>query len=119
MIIYQFKMIYNGEVKVSKAEYNLAEHIYNSNKTIYRKVKIIEKGVSKPCFPTILFELGQCDYDTYYSDNYDDIYKFIESRREYFNDSINELEYRKQKYINMVSNLNDSLKQIKGDKDER
>lgn len=117
MIIYQFKMIYNGEIKVSKAEYKLSEHLYY-HKTIYRKVKVIEKGVSRPCFPPILFELGECDYDTYYSDKYEDVYKFIKSRKEFFNDSIKALEYRKQKYLGMLNNLDNSLNQIKGDKDE-
>ena len=116
MIIYQFRMIYNGEVKVSKAEYKLAKFAFRFNKElVYRKVKVIEKGVSRPGFPSELreFELGQYNYDTCYSDKYEDIYKFIESRKELFAKNLIELEYRKQKYMNMISNLDNSLMQIK------
>lgn len=116
MIIYQFRMIYNGEVKVSKAEYKLAKYAFRwNNELVYRKVKVIEKGVSRPGFPSELreFDLGQYSYDTCYSDKYEDLYKFIVSRKEYFDESIKQLEYTKQKYMNMIDNLDNSLIRIK------
>lgn len=108
IIIYQFHMLSDGIVKISKAEYKEAED-YKGN-FCYKKTKVIEKGIRYPKFPIRLYKLGVADYNKYYALSMDKLTDFAFGKIDNFNNSIKSLENQIKKYKEMVNNLQDSCK---------
>ena len=56
MVVYKFQMLRNGEVKTSSAEY---KQVLNRNGNYsFRHIKTLEKGVTCPRFPKVLYKMG-------------------------------------------------------------
>lgn len=102
MIIYQFHLLSNGEIKISKAEYL---EIKKQDIAYYKKVKVIEKGIRFPKFPKELYKLGRYDHNKYYSTEMADLKKFALSEISVQEEHIKNLEYQLKQYKEIIVNL--------------
>lgn len=103
MIIYQFHMLSDGNIKISKAEYKPSKD-YKGN-YCSKKIKVIEKGIRCPKFPTYLYKLGKVDYNKYYALSMDELDTYKLSKINEFEDRIDDLDYQIKKYEKMIENL--------------
>lgn len=106
VIIYQFKMLSDGTIKVSSAEY---KQVLGMNYNIYyKRIRLLEKGVKCPKFPIILdASLGtyhSWDVD-YYALSMDDLNSFKEYKIKSLEQSIEARECEIKQYKNMIANL--------------
>ena len=106
MIIYQFKMLGDGTIKVSSAEY---QQIIGKNCNIcYKKIKTLEKGVRQPRFPKILRYLGENLYFNdceYYALSMDELATYKATKIHTFENSIKMCETKIEKFKEMINNL--------------
>lgn len=106
VIIYQFKMLSDGTIKISSAEY---KKVFGINYNIYyKKIRILEKGVKCPKFPVILKEnLGTYYYDdaNYYTLSMDELKSFKEGKIKSLEQSIEAREWEINHYKDMIANL--------------
>lgn len=106
VIIYQFKMLSDGTIKVSSAEY---KQVLGMNHNIYyKKIRLLEKGVKCPKFPVILgATLGTRYYEDadYYALSLDDLNSFKEDKIKSLEQSIEAREYEIKHYKDMIANL--------------
>ena len=106
VIIYQFKMLSDGTIKISSAEY---KQVLGMNHNIYyKKIRLLEKGVKCPNFPVILgATLGTYHYEDadYYTLSMDDLNSFKEDKIKILEQSIEVCEYEIKHYKDMIANL--------------
>ncbi len=103
MIIYQFHMLSNGEIKISKAEYIQA--VSRDNKPYYKRIKTIEKGIKQPKFPLKLYKLGEYNYNKFHTDSMEDLEKFTNLKVERFEKQISGIENQLKLYKEIRDNL--------------
>ena len=108
IVIYQFHMLSDGTVKISKAEY-IEDEDYKGT-FCYTKTKVIEKGIRYPKFPIRLYKLGATNYNKYYALSMDELTVFVSGKVNNFNNSIECLENQIKKYKEMINNLQVSSK---------
>lgn len=108
VIIYQFKMLSDGTIKISSAEY---KQVLGMNYNIYyKKIRLLEKGVKCPKFPMILGAnlrprcIDYALYD-YYALSMDDLNSFKEEKIKSLEQSIEAREYEIKHYKDMIANL--------------
>lgn len=106
IIIYQFKMLSDGTIKISSAEY---KKVLGMNYNVYyKKIRLLEKGVKCPKFPVILkSSLGTYYYgdDDYYALSMDDLNSFKEDKIKSLEQSIEARECEIKHYKDMIANL--------------
>jgi len=106
VIIYQFKMLSDGTIKISSAEY---KQVLGMNDNIYyKKIRLLEKGVKCPKFPVILgASLGTRYYEDaeYYALSMDDLNSFKEDKIKSLEQSIEARECEIKHYKDMIANL--------------
>lgn len=107
MIIYQFHMLSTGIIKISKAEYK--EAVDYKDDFYYKKIRVLEKGIRCPEFPTKLYKLGVADYNKYYALSKDELEKFISYKKDIFKERKHSLEIQLKKYNEMIENLDKNL----------
>lgn len=103
MIIYQFHMLSDGNIKISKAEYKESKD-YKGNYCL-KKLKVIEKEIRCPKFPTILYKLGKADYNKYYAFSMNELATFKLSKIYEFEGRIKSLENQIKNYNEIIENL--------------
>lgn len=106
VIIYQFKMLSDGTIKISSAEY---EQVLGMNYNIYyKRIRLLEKGVKCPKFPVILgANLGTYHYEgeDYYALSMDDLTSFKEDKIKSLEQSIEARECEIKHYKDMIASL--------------
>ena len=114
MIIYQFHMLSDGNIKISKAEYKESKD-YKGD-ICYRKVKVLEKGIRCPKFPTKFYwhDLGEYDYNKFYALSMDELNNFASLRIDEFKERIKINEIQNKTYKEMIENLEKSF-EVKND----
>ena len=112
MIIYQFHMLSEGVIKISKAEYK--EYKDFRNKYCLKRVKVLEKGIKCPKFQTILYKLGEYDYNKYYALSMDELNNFVSSKVDYFKGQLKAYEFQVKKTNEILENLKKSI-EVKND----
>ena len=84
------------------------------NKYCLKKVKVLEKGIKCPKFPTILYKLGEYDYNKYYALSMDELNKFVSSKVDYFNEQLKRYEFQVKMNNEILENLKKSI-EVKND----
>ena len=114
MIIYQFHMLSDGIIKISKAEYKESKD-YGGN-SYYKRVKVLEKGIRCPKFPTKLYKgsLGEYDYNKYYALSMDELNNFVSSKVDYFKGQLKAYEFQVKKTNEILENFKKSI-EVKND----
>ncbi len=114
MIIYQFHMLSDGNIKISKAEYKSSTD--RKGEPCYRKVKVLEKGIGCPKFPNKFYwyHLGEYDYNKYYALSMDELNKFVSSKVDYFKGQLKAYEFQVKKTNEILENLKKSI-EVKND----
>ena len=108
IIIYQFHLMSDGEIKTSSCEYKRDEDY--SGTVYYKKVKTLTKGVHYPKFPVKLYKLGRAEHCKYYALDEKDIKKFAYEVLCETNETLRSLEFQLKKYLELEFALNDYLK---------
>ena len=112
MIIFQYHMLSDGNIKISKAEYKESKD--RKGELCYRKVKVLEKGIRCPKFPTKFYwyHLGMYDYNKFYALSIAELKYFASLRINEFKNKIKINEIQNKTYKEMIENLENSIKEV-------